>query len=45
MGEGNVLTNVHMDYMDSVVMEDAVVVIGIYSTPNKDVWRYSRVNK
>lgn len=39
------VTNVHMDIMESVVVEDAVVVIGIYATPNKDVWRYSRVNR
>lgn len=31
--------------MDSVVVQDAVVVMGRHATPNKDVSSHSKVNK
>lgn len=44
-GEPNVVTTVHLVIMDLDVVIGAVVVIGRYAIPNKDVLSHSRVNK
>lgn len=44
-GEPNVVTIVHLVNMDLDVVKGAIVVIGRYAIPNKDVSSHSRVNK